>query len=135
MSYKQCYIQCAVHIMLKCNAVAMIHGEHKLSEAPDFHSNKEYSHTQSQKVSFTKCKLMFNFQPQSNVRMDCKHAWLHTRTHACTHTHHYSTFIVFCLPYLVTIRCYEVILKVTSSYFKSYKECYIFRSSEFKTWF
>jgi hypothetical protein len=72
MSYKQCYIQRAVHIMLKCNAVAMIHREHKLSEAPDFHNIKEYSHMQSHEVSFTKCKLMFNFQPQSNVRMDCK---------------------------------------------------------------
>jgi len=73
MSYKQCYIQRAVYIMLECNAVGMIHGEHKLSEAPDFHNIKEYSHMQSQEVSFTKCKLMFNFQPQSNVRMDCKH--------------------------------------------------------------
>jgi len=74
MSYKQCYIQRAVHSMLECNAVAMIHTEHKPSEAPDFHSIKEYSHMQSQEVSFTKGKLMFNFQPQSNVRMDCKHA-------------------------------------------------------------
>ena len=61
MAYKQCYIQHVVHITLKCNAVAMIHGEHKLSEAPDLQCIKEYLHMQSQEVSFTKCKLMFNF--------------------------------------------------------------------------
>lgn len=52
MSYKQCYIQRAVHIILKCNAVAMTHGEHKLSGVPDLHNIKDYSHMQSQEVSF-----------------------------------------------------------------------------------
>jgi hypothetical protein len=52
MSYKQCYIQLAVHIMLKYNAGAMTHAEHKLYGAPDFHSIQDYSHMQSQEISF-----------------------------------------------------------------------------------
>jgi hypothetical protein len=38
--------------MLQCNAGVMEHGEHKLSGAPDFHSIQDYSHIQSQEISF-----------------------------------------------------------------------------------